>query len=132
MKKIRVVVLRINENKSLIITTEEIEKGLKSLNDIVGGYIEMPMLCRQLSKENIDMIINEEGKLIQLEPTIAIMDNGEAIDVVAGNVIFAGHNDNGETIGLTDVQVALVYQLLMKEGLFSSQNGNITLKMLEF
>ena len=94
---------------------QEIGTELEDLQQIVGGYIEIPFLSRKFRNNGIDVIINEEGKLIDgMSPEIAIVDksNGTILDIVYGNCIFASHNEEGETIGLTEEQMQIVTEEL--------------------
>lgn len=94
--------------------TKEIENELEDLQKIVGGYIEVPFLTETFTKNGIDVIINEEGKFIEgLRPEIAIVDRNtnQVLDVVMGNCIFASHDEEGETIPLTEEQ----YKIVMTE-----------------
>lgn len=90
---------------------QEIGTELEDLQKIVGGYIEIPFLGETFFENEIDVIINEEGKLIQgLKAEIAIVneEQGKIIDIVYGNCIFASHDDEGNTIGLTEEQIKIV------------------------
>ena len=93
----------------------EIGNSLEDLQKIVGGYIEIPFLSRKFCDNGIDIIINEEGKLIEgLKPEIAIVDEekGNILDIIYGNCIFASHNEEGETIGLNETQIQIVTEEL--------------------
>jgi hypothetical protein len=90
---------------------QEIASGLEGLQKIVGGYIEIPYLGDVFYNNDIDVIINEEGKLIGgMNPEIAVVDKnrGRILDIVYGNCIFASHDDEGNTIGLNDEQAKIV------------------------
>jgi len=53
---------------------KEINNTLEDLQKIVEGYIEIPYLSEVFNKNEIDIIINEEGKLIDgMRPEIAIV-----------------------------------------------------------
>lgn len=94
---------------------QEIGNGLEHLQKIVGGYIEIPFLSQKFLDNGIDVIINEEGKLIEgLKAEIAIVskEQGAILDIVYGNCIFASHDDEGETVGLTDEQIRVVTEEL--------------------
>ena len=114
--------------KVMVLSNSELEEKeigteLEDLQEIVGGYIEIPYLGETLLENGIDVIINEEGKLIEgLKAEIAIVgkDNGAILDIVYGNCIFASHNDEGETIGLTDEQILIVNKEL--ETVFEMMN----------
>ena len=94
---------------------QEIGSGLEDLQKIVGGYIEIPFLGNKFYENGIDVIINEEGKLIiGMKPEIAIVDEekGIILDIVYGNCIFASHDEEGETIGLNEEQMQVVTEEL--------------------
>lgn len=93
------------------LNTQEIGNKLEDLQKIVGGYIEIPFLGDKFRENGIDVIINEEGKLIDgMKPEIAIVneEKGNILDIVYGNCIFASHDEDGETIGLTETQIHFV------------------------
>lgn len=94
---------------------QEIGTELEDLQKIVGGYIEIPFISHKFRDNGIDVIINEEGKFIEgLKAEIAIVDEekGIILDVVYGNCIFASHDQEGETIGLTENQMQIVTEEL--------------------
>lgn len=94
---------------------QEIGTELEDLQKIVGGWIEIPFLSHKFRDNGIDVIINEEGKLIEgMKPEIAIVDEekGIILDIVYGNCIFASHDEEGETIGLTEGQMQIVMEEL--------------------
>lgn len=106
----KVLVLSNGELKEKEIGTE-----LEDLQEIVGGYIEIPFLGDKFRNNGIDVIINEEGKLIEgLKAEIAIVNEkqGTILDIVYGNCIFASHDEAGETIGLTEKQIKFVKEEL--------------------
>lgn len=79
--------------------TVAIDKGLKPLQEIVGGDIEVVYL------PNIDDIhgfCNDEGLLIGLEPNFYRPDYGDAI---VGTAVFLGSGADGDSISLTPEQV---------------------------
>lgn len=96
MKKITVIIVEPNKPARI----EEIPNTLEAKQKIVGGYIE----C--IKMDGFDIIINEEGKLFDLEPNFGIY-GGQ--DYVAGTAIFAGVNyDKGEFKSLNDVQKTMI------------------------
>ncbi len=79
---------------------EKITNTLEAKQKIVGGYIEV------IRMDGFDIIINEEGKLIDLEPNFGIYGG---MDYVAGTAIFAGVNyEKGEFKSLNEVQKTLI------------------------
>ena len=84
------------------VTPVEIETdgSLTELQNLVGGYIEAPCLF-----PDVDIIINEEGKLMNLPYNRWLSHNGKFIDILVGNIVIIAHDDEGETIGLTEEQI---------------------------
>ncbi len=117
-------VLVLSNNKFEV---KEIGTELEDLQAIVGGYIEVPFLSRVFADNGIDVIINEEGKFIEdCKPQIAIVDGEtkQILDVVYGNCIFASHNEEGDTIGLTEEQMnAIIKELQMDVTLTYGDTG---------
>ena len=107
MSTIKVLVLN-----DLGLNEKEIDNSLKELQNEAGGYIEIPCFPRKLSANNIDIIINEEGKKHRLQPPLAIYQDNKIVDVICGNIIFASANKDGETIGLTDEQIEVLKEVL--------------------
>lgn len=94
---------------------KDIDNTLEELQKIVGGYIEFPFLGNKFKDNVIDVIINEEGKFVKgLRPEIAIVNEkvGNILDIVYGNCIFASHDNEGNTIALTDEQIKVVMEEL--------------------
>ena len=124
----KVLILSNNELKE-----QEIENTLEALQEVVGGYIEIPYLSETLAKNGIDVIINDEGKFIEgLRAEIAIVKDGtnEVLDVVMGNCIFASHNDEGDTVSLTDEQIAIVQNELKMEAVLTVNGKSGIAKVL--
>lgn len=113
--------------------TKEITNELQDLQKIVGGYIEVPFLSETLRENGIDVIINEEGKFIEgLRPEIAIVDRNtnQVLDVVMGNCIFASHDEEGETVPLTEKQYKVVMQELRMMCLLTYGEKDFATKVL--
>lgn len=90
---------------------KDIRHSLEALQEIVGGYIEIPFLSKIFFENDIDIIINEEGKLIEgLKPEIAVIKNGtnNILDLVYGTCIFASHDEQGNTVSLTEEQIEII------------------------
>lgn len=73
---------------------KEIEDDLKSMQDLVGGYIEIEIINHD---PDILLICNEEGKLNGLEANFVFRG-----DHIVGTVFFARGNEDGEIVGLED------------------------------
>lgn len=77
-------VIMVEPGKVAKVTT--IDDSLESMQNIVGGLIEeyMPF------EDDVAIICNEEGKMMQLPPCRAIMDEkGEVMDIIAGPFFMA-------------------------------------------
>lgn len=114
---------------------KEIENTLENLQNIVGGYIEIPLLSKVFKQHNIDTIINEEGKYIDgLKPEIAVIDGKtkQILDVIYGNCIFASHDEEGNTIGLNDKQLKVVTEELKMDVTLTYQEGKDFIAKLLF
>ena len=110
------------------LTQKDISNTLETLQEIVGGYIEIPFLSQVFFENDIDIIINEEGKLIDgFKPEIAIVskDKGNILDLVYGTCIFASHDKYGETIALNIEQAEIVKKEL-KDVILTNQDTGET------
>lgn len=121
MKKTIKVVTVINGEPKLC----EIKNELKELQSIVGGYIEIPFISEKLQNMGIDIIINEEGKLMGLTPSFAVMKGEQLIDLICGNVIFTSHDENGNQKSLTKEQFLYVTELVNKRVILGNEKENM-------
>ena len=106
---------------------KDINNTLEELQSIVGGYIEIPFLSEVFANNEIDVIINEEGKLIDgLRPEIAIIneDTQKMCDIVFGSCIFASHDEEGNTVGLNEKQIKVIENALEIEVMLHDRNVN--------
>ena len=114
---------------------KDIEDTLEELQKIVGGYIEIPFLSEVFAENEIDVVINEEGKLIEgLTPEIAVIGKktNSVLDIVYGNCVFVSHDEEGNTVALNDKQVAIVKDQLKMEVILhnNKEDKDIVLKAL--
>ena len=78
---------------------EELPKGLQHMQGLVGGFVE----CVALSSE-IDLWCNEEFLLNDSAPNrLVARANGSGLSI-HGDFFLASHDDEGNTIGLTESQ----------------------------
>ncbi|MEF9920057.1 MAG: DUF3846 domain-containing protein [Erysipelotrichaceae bacterium] len=92
---IKVVI--IPPNKRPFVTT--IDNQLEELQRVVGGYIELVAL-----DDELDLFINEEGRLINLEPNRMVGN-----DVLVGIFLIASH-DEDRTTSLSEEQIEKVLE----------------------
>ena len=103
---------------------KEIGTKLEDLQEIVGGYIEIPFLSKKFLEHDIDIIINEEGKFIdELNAEIAVVQRGtnSILDIVYGNCVFASHDAEGNTVSLNNEQMRIVMEELDTNVLLSNK-----------
>ena len=129
------LIIKLNDNKNKIEILEvEIDKDreLESLQQIVGGNIEIPYINKRLSENEILTIVNEEGKFLDLEPTCILKKGEQIYDTLNGNVLFL--SAEGENIiGLNEKQINIIKNEINLESTFYiNDNENIiTLASLE-
>lgn len=96
----KIVAIRVNKEPII----EDMDITHINMNNFVGGYLEALRL-----PNDITLWLNEEGKLIDLEPNLILLLNGKPYDYVCGNVFFCGVDDEGNSIGLTRIQAEEIY-----------------------
>ena len=108
----KILVLRPNEMLQEI-NVNEAEISLETLQEQVGGRIELFRYNKDLVDNNIDMFINEEGKLLGFTPNAVVMNelNGDIVDVLVGSIVFAGFDNEGNSLPLTDKQVSIIMKM---------------------
>ena len=99
-KEKQIQVIKVEPGKEAYVTT--IENDLKALQKIVSegapyvGLIES--LCLD---EGVDIVCNEEGKLLSLKPCRRVV-----FDIIVGTFIIAAvDNDTGEYMSLSNEQI---------------------------
>jgi hypothetical protein len=90
---------------------KEMESGLEPMQAIVGGWIERVALPYK-----IDLWINEEGMIENLPLNLITTLEGTAVHQIYGDVFFASHDGEGNTVGLDDFQVKWLYSMFWELG----------------
>ena len=102
--------------------TIDIEPALETLQNLVGGYIE----CVYPFEEDVCLIVNEEGKILNLPLNRALRDeDGALIDIIAGTFLVVAFTDD-TFADLTDEQVEHYSHLYRYPEIFVSIDGQIT------
>lgn len=104
---------------------EEIDNGLRSMQKIVGGYIQdFPL------DKNVDIICNDEGKINGLALNRALRDeDGDIYDIIAGTFFICSADQNGEYVSLGDELLKYYKHLFFYPESFGMlSNGTITAK----
>lgn len=118
----RIPVLLVDQLEEPYFTS--VRNNLHEYQRIVKGNIEI-ISCPDVN--GIDIICNEEGKIMSLPLNRSLTDNHEVYDIVAGTMILAGNNTEGETIGLTEEQLVSGYNYFMLPQIFvlSDEEGEV-------
>lgn len=97
----------------------DIEDSLSSYQSIVGGYIQIITL-----PNGIDIVFNEEGKLMGLETTVYLDWKGEIVDTLEGTLVFVGVKGAGFT-DLTDEQIEYLEEDFGNDAVFNEETGEL-------
>ena len=89
----------------------EIEEGLTPLQKLVGGLIDN---VYELDEHNINIWINDEGKIYNLDPNFLVFGGN---DIAVGTAVFTGCDSEGGDISLTDEQITIIKDYLSKRSL---------------
>lgn len=81
---------------------ENIPNDLQAFNKIVGGYIENVFIGDTTTGKNIGLIVNEEGKILNLPYNRRIFGTSGYYDILVGTIIITAYNLQGDNISLTD------------------------------
>ncbi len=92
---------------------------LKALQGLVGGYITT-VYHEALEESGITAWAHDEGLLIGLTPNLVVY--GQPI---VGPVVFTGHNDEGETVGLTAEQEEIVHRFLAATDVLTDEQREV-------
>ena len=109
---------------------KDIEGDLKSLQTEVGGLLTLAPYYEELENHGVDIFADDEG-LLKANPktTLIITDKKNRMKVLTalvGNLIFVSHDDEGNTLGLTDEQVEFIKSHL-KPLFYFSPNGKMNM-----
>ena len=112
MKKIRFgKVEMINGKATLSFKEVETSNTLHLMYDEIGcDCIDIPFVSNLYGQNNIDVVIDDEGKLKEEQQITGLILNekGFVIDTIVGTYLLMSHNDEGETVSLTDEQVETI------------------------
>lgn len=97
---IKALFIEVGKEPEIIYLSEKSEDRLPQLQALVGGNIECLSLDSLNKEIGVDIVLNEEGKLIGLEPNILLREkyfdrklSNKICDVVVGNAILIGVQD---------------------------------------
>ncbi len=109
---------------------KDIEGDLKSLQTEVGGLLTLAPYYEELENYGVDIFADDEG-LLKANPktTLIITDKKNRMKVLTalvGNLIFVSHDDEGNTLGLTDDQIMFI-KAHLKQLFYFSPNGKMNM-----
>lgn len=106
---------------------KEIGDDLKSLQEVVGGFIEAIYPYEDL----VALVCNEEGKISGLPYNRVLRDEtGKICDVIAGTFFIAGLGEEDFT-SLTDDQIKKFTKIFELPEVFTRKNGKILVQTME-
>lgn len=109
VEKINVYMLRLNDTgmpcKGYI---GEIENTLEAKQKYVQGLIQVISLNSQ-----IDIICNDEGKLMGLEPNRAFMDGEDILDIFVGDILACRHDAEGNFTSIKEEDIPIIESMLL-------------------
>lgn len=121
--KCKVVIKKPNQSAKI----DYINTELEDLQEVVGGLIEYPYFSG-FSEKGISLIVNEEGRFIDLKPNIALMHQNKIVDYIFGNIIFIGEketDDGIESESLNDEQIAFINKSFSNKIKCITNDGNV-------
>lgn len=133
-KNVKVIICSPMEN-NVTIVVKEIKNHFETFQELVGGSFQMPFISEKLAHEGISVYINDEGKLINLEPSMLITKDDKLLDYFVGTCVFVSHDDDGNTISLNEKQINyLKKNVFNKIGFikFESDENEYVLPCIEF
>ena len=109
---------------------KEIKGDLRSMQKEVGGLLTLANYYEELVENRIDIFADDEG-LLKADPktTLIITDKENRMKVLTalvGNLVFVSHDDEGNTLALTDDQIMFIREHL-KQLFFFSPNGKMNM-----
>ena len=107
---------------------KDIEGDLKSLQNEVGGLLTIVPYYEELEEQGIDIFADDEG-FLKANPkfSLFVTDKKNRMKVLTGlvgNLIFVSHDDECNTIGLTQEQINFITEHL-KEMFYFKPNGKM-------
>ena len=101
----------------------EIEDSLEAKQKFVGGYIEKTALT-----DRIDLICNEDGIRLGLEPRVIFLKNGKAVNaIILGDCFVCRHDGRGNFLSIQKED-----EQIIKERLFHLTQDNLAILGLLF
>ena len=91
----------------------EFKEGYRELQKLVHGNFEMPFLFN-----DVDVVINEEGKMNGMPPNRYLYYDGSLVDIIFGNIVIVGSDENGETVSLTNDKIIKYMDIFSRQVIY--------------
>lgn len=122
MKEIRFgKVSMVNGVAQLEFKTVKAENPLRLMYDEIGcECIDIPFVSKMYAEHGVDVVIDDEGKFINNHVVTALIvdfdgnDKLEVVDYIAGTYLLMSHDEEGDTVSLTDEQVEYIKDLFVR------------------
>lgn len=97
---------------------------LDATYELIGcSMVETCYYMEELVEKRIDMLVDEEGKLSHKEFNVVIADKkGKIIDIIVGNILFVGVDEDGNWVELTDEQIKVIDEVFRRMRLCFMEN----------
>ena len=111
-------------------SAKDIKGDLRSLQKEVCGLLTLANYYEELVEKRIDIFADDEG-FLKADPktTLIITDKENRMKVLTalvGNLVFVSHDDEGNTLSLTDEQIVFIKEHL-RQLFFFSPNGKMNM-----
>ena len=125
-EKIKAIFLRVDEENIQRGYIGEIQNTLVDKQSYVGGYIEV------ISVDGvIDLICNEDGKLLHLPSNRALVgEEGQILDVVVGNIVCVRHDKDGEFTSISEEDMETIKKYLRPCKIIGVRDGYTIVALL--
>lgn len=84
---------------------QEIDNTLKAKQEYVGGTIQNIRITPE-----IDMLCNDDGKLIGLPFNRVWFYEGQPVDFIMGNILFVRHDDKGNYTSILEEDIPTILE----------------------
>ena len=104
----------------------EIQNTLEAKQACVGGYIEVISIDGV-----IDLICNEEGKILHLPVNRALIDdNDEVLDVIVGDILVVRNNDEGDFVDVHENDLEIITKHLRPCQIIGERGGYTVVRIM--
>ncbi|MBR2701324.1 MAG: DUF3846 domain-containing protein [Erysipelotrichaceae bacterium] len=90
----------------------EFREGYRELQKLVEGNFEIPHMF-----PDVDIVINEEGKLNGSDMNKFLYHHGKLVDVIFGNIVIVDSDEDGKTISLSQDKIDKYLMIFCKENI---------------